>query len=177
LLQGKSSPEVKAEFRPIKVAFYKKQLPYISDAVARKVAALVVEQIKYLQTAHASGCYDYFFDKKKIDSPQPSEELQRKESGIIAEVIKSAKESGGSPPNAEQIQRAMSPVVSILQQRYRNEEIGWLSDPTAGNKDKLKMCQLFQDFYREILSRSEKKSGHVLRYLFAVDKQSLVPVR
>lgn len=177
LLQGKSSPEVKAEFRPIKLAFYKKQLPYISDAVARKVAALVVEQINYLQTAHASGCYDYFFDKKKIDSPQPSEELQRKESGIVAEVIKSAKESGRSPPNTEQIQRSMSPVVSTLQQRYRDDEIGWLGDPAAGKKDKLKMCQLYQDFYREILNRSEKESGHVLRYLFTADKQSYVPVR
>ena len=177
LLQGKSSVEVRAEFRPIMVAFYKKQLPYVSDSVARKFAALVVEQINYLETTHGSGCYDYFFDGEQLDTPRPSEELQRKESGIIAEVIMSAKESGRSPPNSGQIQRSMSPIVGILQQRYRDDEIGWLTDPAAGKKDKLKMCRLFQDSYREILNRPEKESGQVLRYLLAIDRQSHVPVR
>jgi hypothetical protein len=172
LQRGRSQAELRAKIFPLAVSVYKQRLRYASDSVIRSFTGLMLEQVETLYSVDPALCYDYLFAEEShgFDATKYfSQEMIKKESSIMAEVIRSAAGQRNRPPKEAQIQEQREKVIAVLAQRY-GTDVGMLADPKQGKANKAKMCQLTYDLYNAIMRLSERESGPLLRFMFASEK-------
>jgi hypothetical protein len=125
-----------------------------------------LEQLEFLYSIDPALCYDYLFADNKFDpGTYFSKEMIRKDSSMMAEVIRSGADHRKRPPTKIEVQRQLDDVFAGLTKTH-GSDINVLANPTDQKNDKNKVCKKTYYLYQAITRLPERKSGPWLRFIF-----------
>jgi hypothetical protein len=160
--------QIWATTRPVVGDVTSKRLPHASDAVLMSCAGHIVTAVSALHASGGTSCFSYI-------NPAPGEatnftailgkEFEKKELDLLAEVVTSAAGTTREPVPERDATADIEAVVGKLMQKYTQEDLASLQNPSSPTLDKRKFCQMTADLYREAMSLPEPRNAQLVRYL------------
>jgi len=170
-LQSSGNPEnMQLRIHSMAKAVSYERLSRAEDALLLDYAEMILEQISLLYSESAQTCNRYFgmdLSGADLDTAKYfSEEMLAKETGLMADVLRSSAARKYLPPARETIKKRWDMLLALIGKRYGANAVMFFETRQA-NRGAGQNCHVLYEFYKAISRLPAQEAGPLLRYHFA----------
>ena len=155
---------------PMAKAVSYERLSHAEDALLLDYAEMILEQISLLYSESAQVCTRYFgmdLSGAALDTAKYlPEEMLAKETGLMAEVLRSSVAREYQPPARQIIKARWDMIMALIGKRYGTKAV-LFSEMRQANRDAGQTCHVLYEFYKAVSRLPAHEAGPLLRYHFA----------
>jgi hypothetical protein len=155
---------------PMAKAVSYERLSHAEDTLLLDYAEMILEQISLLYSESAQICTHYFgmdLSGAALDTAKYfPEEMLAKETGLMAEVLRSSAAREYQPPERQIIKARWDMIMALIGKRYGANAVLFFETRQA-NRDAGQTCHVLYEFYKAVSRLPAHEAGPLLRYHFA----------
>ncbi|HEX6768147.1 MAG TPA: hypothetical protein VF208_02250 [Candidatus Binatia bacterium] len=170
-LQSPGNTEnIQLRIHPMAKAVSYARLAHAEDTLLLEYAELILEQISLLYSESAQVCNRYFgmdLSGAALDSTKYfSEEMLAKETGLMADMLRSSAARAYRPPARQTIKARWDMILALIGKRYGDKAVLFFETRQA-SRDPGQTCHVLYEFYKAVSRLPAREAGPLLRYHFA----------
>jgi len=170
-LQSPGNTEnIHLRIHPMAKAVSYARLAHAEDTLLLEYAEMILEQISLLYSESAQVCNRYFgMDLRgaALDTTKYfSEEMLAKETGLMADMLRSSAAREYQPPARQTIKARWDMILALIGKRYGDKAVLFFETRQA-SRDPGQTCHVLYEFYKAVSRLPAREAGPLLRYHFA----------
>ena len=170
LLASGHSENFQLRIFPMAKAVSYERLSHAEDSLLLEYAEIILEQISLLYSESAQVCNRYFgmdLSGAALDTAKYfSEEMLAKETGLMAEVLRSSATREYRPPDRQSIKARWDLIMTLIGKRYGTKAV-LLFETRQADRDAGQTCHVLYEFYKAVSRLPARDAGPLLRHHFA----------
>lgn len=165
-----STENIQLRIHPMAKAVSYARLAHADDAILLEYAEMILEQISLLYSESALVCNRYFgmdLSGAALDTAKYfSEEMLAKETGLMADLLRSSAAREYQPPARQTIKARWDKILALIGKRYGAKAVLFFETRQA-SRDPGQTCHVLYEFYKAVSRLPAREAGPLLRYHFA----------
>jgi len=161
-----NAENIQLRIHPMAKAVSHERLSRAEDALLLDYAEMILEQISLLYSESAQVCNRYFgmdLSGAALDTAKYfPEEMLAKETGLMADVLRSSAAREYQPPARQTIKARWDMILALIGRRYGAKAVLFFETRQA-NRDAGQTCHVLYEFYKAIIRLPAREAGPLLR--------------